>query len=129
MFEPPLQSAKAKRSKPLSQTVHARQVELPEDDHPASGGKIRLVPVQPREWPSIPVDRVSSVHASTSPRPMTPQGAADFLGLDEKTITRWARKGYLPGHPVGEGKRKYWRFFESELSAWLAAKTNGTKAA
>jgi hypothetical protein len=30
---------------------------------------------------------------------------------------------------MGEGKRKYWRFLESELSDWLAAKTNGTKAA
>jgi hypothetical protein len=38
-------------------------------------------------------------------KPMTPRAAAAFLGLDEKTITRWARKGYLPGHPLGEGKR------------------------
>jgi predicted site-specific integrase-resolvase len=57
-------------------------------------------------------------------KPMTPQAAAAFLGLDEKTITRWARKAYLPGHPLGEGKRKYWRFLESELSDWLAAQIN-----
>jgi predicted site-specific integrase-resolvase len=60
---------------------------------------------------------------------MTPQAAAAFLGLDEKTITRWARKAYLPGHPLGEGKRKYWRFIESELSDWLAVQTNRDWAA
>lgn len=62
-------------------------------------------------------------------KPMTPRAAAAFLGLDEKTITRWARKGYLPGHPIGEGKRKFWRFIESELSEWLAARTNRDWAA
>ena len=69
-------------------------------------------------------------HCKThSKRPMTPQQAAAFLGLDDKTITRWARKGYLPAHPMGEGKRKYWRFFEHELVAWLLEATNGTEAA
>jgi len=60
---------------------------------------------------------------------MTPKEAAAFLGLDDKTITRWARKGYLPGHPLGQGKRKFWRFIQGELSAWLAEKTNGARAA
>jgi excisionase family DNA binding protein len=50
---------------------------------------------------------------------MTPQQAAAFLALDVKTITRWARRGYLPAHPMGEGKRRFWRFFEDELLAWL----------
>jgi hypothetical protein len=49
--------------------------------------------------------------------------------LDDKTIIRWAGKGYLPGHPLGEGKRKFWRFLESELSDWLALKTNRAVAA
>ena len=57
-------------------------------------------------------------------KPMTPTEAADFLGFDVKTIARWARQSYLPAHPVGEGKKKYWRFFESELREWLANKTN-----
>ena len=55
---------------------------------------------------------------------MTPTGAAAFLGLDDKTIIRWAGKGYLPGHPMGEGKRKFWRFFESGLREWLSTKNN-----
>lgn len=57
-------------------------------------------------------------------QPLTPSAAAEYLGLDVKTVTRWARKGYLPAHPLGEGKRKFWRFLESELAAWLAARTN-----
>lgn len=56
-------------------------------------------------------------------RPLTPAGAAQYLGLDVKTITRWARQGYLPAHPLGEGKRKFWRFLRDELSAWLSART------
>jgi excisionase family DNA binding protein len=55
---------------------------------------------------------------------MTPRQAADFLGLDEKTITRWARKHYLPAYPMGEGKRRFWRFFEHELMAWLVGQSD-----
>lgn len=62
-------------------------------------------------------------------RPMTPQEAAAFLGLDNKTITRWARQGYLPAHPMGQGKKKYWRFFEHELLAWLLGQSDEAVAA
>jgi excisionase family DNA binding protein len=55
--------------------------------------------------------------------------AAAYLGLDVKTVTRWARQGYLPAHPLGEGKRKFWRFFEGELKEWLDSKTNKKDAA
>jgi excisionase family DNA binding protein len=64
----------------------------------------------------------------TATQPLTPNAAAAYLGLDVKTITRWARQGYLPAHPLGEGKRKFWRFLESELAEWLAAKTNRPEA-
>ena len=66
---------------------------------------------------------------TTTARPLTPVEAAEYLGLDVKTITRWARQGYLPAHPLGEGRRKFWRFIESELAAWLAAKFNQAEAA
>jgi excisionase family DNA binding protein len=56
---------------------------------------------------------------------MDPRETAEYLRLDEKTITRWARKGYIPAHPLGEGKRKFWRFLEHELADWLNAQTNG----
>jgi excisionase family DNA binding protein len=60
----------------------------------------------------------------TTNRPLTPVAAAAYLGLDVKTITRWARQGYLPAYALGEGKRKFWRFLESDLAEWLQAKTN-----
>ena len=63
-----------------------------------------------------------------SNKPLTPREAAEFLGLDVKTITRWARQGYLPAHPLGEGRRKFWRFLEAELTDWMAAKTNWAMA-
>ena len=69
-------------------------------------------------------------HVKThSPRPLTPQQAAEFLGLDDKTITRWARKGYLPAHPMGQGKKKYWRFFEDQLVDWLLNQSDMAVAA
>jgi excisionase family DNA binding protein len=60
---------------------------------------------------------------------LTPEGAGDYLGLDPRTVTRWARVGYLPAHPMGEGDRKFWRFYLHELDAWLAAQTNQGEAA
>ncbi len=62
-------------------------------------------------------------------RVLTPLQTAELLDCDDKTITRWARKGYLPAHPMGEGKKKYWRFFEDELLAWLLGQTDGAVAA
>ncbi len=69
------------------------------------------------------------VSPSTSKRPLTPVETAEYLGLDDKTITRWARQGYLPAHPLGEGKRKFWRFFKCEIDAWMIEKTNQAVAA
>lgn len=64
-----------------------------------------------------------------SSRPMTPAVAADYLGLDIKTITRWARQGSIPAYALGDGKRKFWRFLQSELDLWLLEKTNRKVAA
>jgi excisionase family DNA binding protein len=64
-----------------------------------------------------------------SRRILVPDQAAELFGCDDKTITRWARNGYLPAHPIGEGKKRYWRFFEDELIDWLQAQSNGSRAA
>jgi hypothetical protein len=48
--------------------------------------------------------------------------AGGYLGLHPETVRRKARKGILPGHPLGEGKRKKWRFLLSELDTWLRGK-------
>ena len=60
---------------------------------------------------------------------MTPLQAAAYLGLDDKTVTRWARNGYLPAHPMGQGKKRYWRFFEDELLEWLTSQSGEERAA
>jgi hypothetical protein len=42
--------------------------------------------------------------------------AAQFLGgLNARTVTRWAREGYLPAYPLGEGKRRLWRYLRADL--------------
>jgi Helix-turn-helix domain len=45
--------------------------------------------------------------------------AAFFLAMSRKTLLAKSRSGHLPGHPIGQGPRKIWRFRLSELSQWL----------
>jgi excisionase family DNA binding protein len=57
---------------------------------------------------------------------LTPDEAADFLGgLNSHTLTRWAREAYIPAYPLGEGKRRLWRFRRDDLVAWMAARRQG----
>ena len=56
---------------------------------------------------------------------MTAVDAAILLGMDHRTLIRWARAGYVPAHPLGEGRRRMWRFFEDELMAWVESQSNG----
>ena len=57
---------------------------------------------------------------------LTPAEAATYLGgLNTRTLTRWAREGYLPAFPVGEGKRRLWRFLEGDLEQWMLARRTG----
>jgi len=62
------------------------------------------------------------------PKILTPKKAAVLLEMDHRTLVKWARQGYVPSHPLGEGKRRLWRFFEDELLSWVGAqggKRNG----
>jgi excisionase family DNA binding protein len=45
--------------------------------------------------------------------------AANFLAISRKTLLAKSRRGHLPGHPIGQGSRRIWRFRLSELSRWL----------
>lgn len=45
--------------------------------------------------------------------------AAALIRMDSRTLIRWARLGYVPAHPLGEGKRRLWRFIEAELLEWF----------
>ena len=56
---------------------------------------------------------------------LTPVEAALLLHMDHRTLIRWARIGYVPAHPLGEGRRRLWRFFGDELLAWVGSQVNG----
>jgi hypothetical protein len=43
--------------------------------------------------------------------------AARFLSLTRRRILELARAHRLPGHPIGDGARRVWRFRLSELAA------------
>ena len=60
---------------------------------------------------------------------LTPKEAAELLQMDARTLVKWAREGYVPSHPLGEGKRRLWRFFEDELRQWVGAQGGKRKSA
>ncbi len=45
--------------------------------------------------------------------------AADYLSMSRKTLLKKARAGRLPAHPIGDGRKKMWRFRISELDHWM----------
>lgn len=52
--------------------------------------------------------------------------AAEFLGgLNTRTVTKWSREGYLPSYPIGEGKRRLWRYLKADLAAWMSGRRHG----
>jgi excisionase family DNA binding protein len=60
---------------------------------------------------------------------LTPAEAAALVGMDHRTLIRWARSGYAPGHALGEGRRRMWRFFDDELIAWVESQSNTFRTA
>ena len=48
--------------------------------------------------------------------------AAKFLSLTRRRILDLARAKKLPGHPIGDGARRIWRFRLSEIAAAIAGK-------
>src|SRR5271157_4125419 len=84
---------------------------------------VTVVPAAPKAEPCN--DRPSPVliHASHETEEsqehfVDADRAAKFLSIHRETIIRWARKGTIPGHPLGTGRRRVWRFRFSELSTW-----------
>ena len=57
--------------------------------------------------------------ASQAIRILDATEAAAIIRMDSRTLIRWARLGYVPAHPLGEGKRRLWRFIEAELLEWF----------
>ncbi len=52
--------------------------------------------------------------------------SAGFLGVTRRRVLEMARAGEIPGHPIGRGKRKTWRFRLSELAEAVAAEIPDT---
>ena len=50
-----------------------------------------------------------------------PERAAAFIGIRRRRLLQMARCGELPGHPIGRGGRRTWRFRLSELAHALDA--------
>jgi hypothetical protein len=48
--------------------------------------------------------------------------AAKFLSLTRRRVLDLARARKLPGHPIGEGARRVWRFRLSEIAAGFVIK-------
>jgi len=47
---------------------------------------------------------------------------ASFLSLTRRRVLDLARARKLPGHPIGDGARRVWRFRLSELATSFVAK-------
>lgn len=59
--------------------------------------------------------------------PMKTEEAAAYIGYHPKTIERMARMGEVPAHPVSGVRRKTWRFYQTELDAWLRNRVNSRR--
>lgn len=42
---------------------------------------------------------------------------AEFLKVKRKTVLEWARRGTIPAHAWGQGRRTLWRFLISEVAS------------
>jgi excisionase family DNA binding protein len=87
--------------------------------HGESEPKGKLLP-----WPSEQTFDISA--CADSAKFLTADEAAAYLGgLNSRTVTRWAREGYIPAIPIGEGKRRLWRFLETDLEEWMLSRRQG----
>ena len=50
------------------------------------------------------------------------ESVAKLLGITPRRVIEMARRGELPAHPLGRGKRRTWRFLMSEIIALLRAR-------
>jgi excisionase family DNA binding protein len=63
---------------------------------------------------------MKSLSISDLPEPyVDADHAAAFLSISRKTLLALARSKQIPGHPVGDRKRRIWRFRLGELAAWI----------
>jgi Helix-turn-helix domain len=62
--------------------------------------------------------------ANLEPEPFVDAAeAADFLRLRPRRVLELARQGAIPAYPLGQGKRKVWRFRLSEIANAVRARS------
>ena len=49
--------------------------------------------------------------------------AAEFLRLRPRRVLELARQGVIPAYPLGQGKRRVWRFRLSELASAICSRS------
>jgi excisionase family DNA binding protein len=59
--------------------------------------------------------------------PMNSKEAAAYIGYHQKTVERMARNGEIPAHPASGVRRKSWKFYPSELDAWLRSRVSSPR--
>jgi excisionase family DNA binding protein len=59
--------------------------------------------------------------------PLNTREAAEYVGLHPKTTEKMARLGEIPAHAVCGVRRKTWKYYPSELDAWLRAKVDSPR--
>jgi hypothetical protein len=52
--------------------------------------------------------------------------ASAHLSISRKTLLRLARRGAVPAHAIGQGRKKMWRFRLSELDHCLQTEVTST---
>ncbi len=58
---------------------------------------------------------------------MTSREAAAYLHVNHRTLLDWARRGIIPGIPLGGGQRKTWLFCKSALDEHLRGIMNANR--
>ncbi len=48
--------------------------------------------------------------------------AAEFLGIKPRRLLEMARARQIPGHPIGTGARRTWRFRLTEIAKAIGAR-------
>jgi hypothetical protein len=49
--------------------------------------------------------------------------AGEFLRLRPRRVLELARQGLIPAYPLGQGKRRVWRFLLSEIAEAVRARS------
>jgi hypothetical protein len=62
--------------------------------------------------------------ANPEPEPFVDaEEAGEFLRLRPRRVLELARQGVIPAYPLGQGKRRVWRFCLSEIAEAVRARS------